>query len=262
MTDSRSRLPLAVANLLAFAVVIVVNALSTALPLGGMTPGQLSDLYPNLFVPAGLTFSIWGVIYILLGIYVVYGLVVSVKKSGHSFMEKIGFLFLLSCAANAGWIFAWQYRVVPLSLACMAVLLASLIMMYLRLGVGRSEAGTAEKFLVHMPVSVYLGWISIATIANVTALLVSYKWNGFGIGEQVWAIVMIGIGVLLGLAFLFLRKDIFSTLVIDWAVLGILIKRTATDNGTTLAVVVATIVGICLLTMGIIAQVARGKVYR
>jgi hypothetical protein len=264
MTNSQSRLPLAIANLVGFVVVVVVNALATSIPLGGMTTGQLSDLYPNLFVPAGLTFSIWGIIYLLLGIYVVYGLIFSGRKSepSNSFMEKVGILFLISCIANAGWIFSWQYRVLPLSLVCMLILLLSLIFMYRQLNVGRSKARSSEKYLVHLPMSIYLGWISIATIANVTALLVYYKWNRFGIDEQVWAIIMIAIGILLGLLILFNRHDIFYTLVVDWAVLGILLKRMAVDNGGTQGVVVTSIIGICLLTLGIVVQIIRGKVYR
>jgi hypothetical protein len=264
MTSTQSRLPLAIANLVGFVVVVVVNALATAIPLGGMTTGQLSDLYPNLFVPAGLTFSIWGIIYLLLAIYVVYGLVFSGRRSepSSSFMEKVGILFVTSCVANAGWIFSWQYRVVPVSLVCMLILLLSLIFMYRQLNVGRSNARSAEKYLVHLPMSIYLGWISIATIANVTALLVYYKWNRFGINEQVWTIVMIAIGILLGLLMLFNRKDIFYTLVVDWAVLGILLKRIAVDSNATQGVIITSIVGICLLSLGIVFQIARGKVYR
>ena len=123
MSASQSRLPLAIVNLFSFLVVVVINALATTIPLGGKTTGQLSDQYPNLFVPSGLTFSIWGVIYILLGIYAVYGLVYSVRKSEpiNDFMERIGILFVVTCAANAGWILAWQYEILPLSLAFMLV---------------------------------------------------------------------------------------------------------------------------------------------
>jgi hypothetical protein len=110
MTNARSRLPLAIVNLVAFVGVVVVNALATTIPLGGMSTGQLSDLYPNLFVPAGLTFSIWGVIYLLLAIYVIYSIVYSLGRMepGSTFMEKSAVLFLISCVANAGWIFSWQ----------------------------------------------------------------------------------------------------------------------------------------------------------
>jgi hypothetical protein len=264
MTSTQSRLPLAIANLIGFVIVVVVNALATTIPLGGMTTGELSDLYPNLFVPAGLTFSIWGIIYLLLGIYAVYGLVFSLRKAepSSSFMEKVGILFLVTCAANAGWIFAWQYRILPLSLVCMLVLLASLLMMYIQLGIGKSNAGSSEKFMVHLPTSIYLGWISIAAIANVTALLVHYNWTGFGVSGQVWAIVMISIGIVLGLAMAFARKDIFHALVVDWAVLGILLKRLATDSASTQGVIIVSIVGLCLLTLGILVQIARGRVYR
>jgi hypothetical protein len=264
MTSSQSRLPFAIANLIGFAVVVVVNALATSIPLGGMTTGQLSDLYPNLFVPAGLTFSIWGVIYILLGIYVAYGLVFSARKTepSNSLMEKVGVLFIITCVANAGWIFSWQYRVLPLSLVCMVVLLVALILIYNGLGIGRASAGSSEKYMVHLPMSIYLGWISIATIANVTVLLVYYRWNRFGIDEQVWAVIMIAVGILLGLLLLFYRRDIFYTLVIDWALLGILLKRVAVDRGATQGVIITSIVGICIVTIGIIVQIGRGKVYR
>ena len=177
-------------------------------------------------------------------------------------MEKVGVLFIITCVANAGWIFAWQYRVLPLSLVWMVVLLVVLILIYKRLNVGRSSAGGSERYLVHLPMSIYLGWISVATIANVTAVLVYYKWNRFGMEEQVWAIIMIVVGILLGLLFLFYRKDIFYTLVIDWAVLGILLKRMTVDRGATQGIIVTSIVGLCVLTLGVIVQIARGKVYR
>lgn len=263
MSSSKSRLPLAIANLVGFVVVVVANALATAIPLGGKTTGELSDLYPNLFVPSGLTFAIWGVIYLLLGIYVVYSLICSARKSGPDagFMESMGILFLITCIANTGWIFSWQYRVLPLSLVCMLILLLSLIFIYVRLNVRRSSANNAEKYMVHLPMSIYLGWITIATIANVTALLVYYNWNRFGISELTWTVVMISVGIVLGLVFAFYRKDIFYTLVVDWAVLGILIKRTAVDSSTTQAVIVTTIVGICLLTLGVVVQIFRRKAY-
>ena len=110
--------------------------------------------------------------------------------------------------------------------------------------------------------SIYLGWISIATIANITALLVYYKWGRFGINEQIWTVIMIGIGILLGVVALFYRKDIFYALVVDWAVLGILLKRTAVDPSQTQGVIVASIIGICALTLGILIQIVRRKVYR
>ncbi len=264
MGISLSRTILAVVNLLGFAAAIVVNTLSTTVPLGGRTPGQLSDQYPNLFVPAGLTFSIWGLIYLLLAIFVVYCFVFSARKPAQedSFMEKVDVLFFITCLANLGWIFAWQYQELPLSLVLMIILLCVLILIYERLNVGNAPASSAEKYLVHLPISVYLGWISIATIANVTAVLVAAKWTRFGMSEQLWAVVMIVVGIILAGLMLFRRNDIFYALVVGWALVGILLKRIADAATPAGAVMLTTIIGISLISLGILVQVARRRVYR
>ncbi|MFC1893882.1 hypothetical protein ACFLYR_07685 [Chloroflexota bacterium] len=260
---SRGRLLfLAILNLIGFLGTVVVNGLSNALPLNGKTAGELSDQYPNLFVPAGLTFSIWGVIYILLAIFVIYGLIVATKKNpeNSSFVGNIGIFFFISCLANMGWIFAWHYEIVPLSLVLMLILLAALITMYLKLRIGKSDATRKEKYLVHLPFSVYLGWITIATIANVTALLVYLNWNAFGLGEPFWAVAVIIVGIGITLSVLLTRNDIFYCLVVDWALLGILLKRLA-DSTPVQSVIVVTIVGMALITVGIVVQIIRKKVY-
>ncbi|MFC1871717.1 hypothetical protein ACFLYF_04895 [Chloroflexota bacterium] len=260
---SKSRLIfLAILNLIGFLGTVVVNGLSSTLPINGKTAGELSDQYPNLFVPAGLTFSIWGVIYILLAIFVIYGLIVAAKKDPvkSSFIENIGILFFVSCLANIGWIFAWHYEVVPLSLVLMLILLATLITIYLKLRIGKSDSPRTEKYLVHLPFSVYLGWITIATIANVTALLVYTNWNTFGLGEPFWAVAVIIVGIGIALSVLLTRKDIFYCLVVDWALLGILLKRLA-DTTPVQSVIVVTIAGMALITIGIIVQIIRKRVY-
>ena len=260
---SKSRLLfLAIINMIGFLGTVVVNGLSSALPINGKTAGELSDQYPNLFVPAGLTFSVWGVIYVLLAIFVIYGLIVAIKKDEQrsSFIQNIGILFFISCLANIGWIFAWHYEIVPLSLILMLVLLVTLITIYLKLGIGKSASPRSEKYMVHLPFSVYLGWITIATIANVTALLVYTNWNTFGLGEPFWTVAVIIVGMAITLSALFTRKDIFYCLVVDWALLGILLKRLA-DSTPVQSVIVTTIVGMVLISVGIITQIARRKVY-
>jgi len=259
----RSRLLfLSILNLVGFLGVVIVNGLANALPLNNKTTGSLSDQYPNLFVPAGLTFSIWGVIYILLAIFVIYGLIIAIKKESQrlSFIQNIGVLFFISCLANIGWIFAWHYEVLPLSLILMVVLLGSLIAIYLRLSIGKSDSTRADKYLVHLPFSVYLGWITIATIANVTALLVNLNWNTFGLGEQFWTVAVIIVGIAITLSTLLTRKDIFYCMVVDWALLGILLKRLA-DSTPAQSVIVVTIVGMVLISVGIIMQIIRKKIY-
>jgi hypothetical protein len=265
MNKSRLVLSLLILNLLGFIGTVVVNALATTLPINNITTGELSDLYPNLFVPAGLTFAIWGLIYVLLGIFVIYPLIPSVRRDAQKvdFVQRIGPLFFISCLANIGWIFAWHYKIVPLSLVLMLILLGSLLIIYLRLNVGKSEAPKAEKYFVHLPFSVYLGWITIATIANVTALLVDIGWNQntWGLGEQFWAVAVIIVGIAIALSILFTRKDIFYCLVVDWAILGILLKRLSVTTVPDQRVVVVTIVGLVLITSGVIAQLIRKRVY-
>jgi hypothetical protein len=242
--------------------VVIVNALAVTLPINNKTTGELSDQYPNLFVPAGLTFSIWGVIYILLTIFVIYGLVVAIRKDSgkSSFIENIGILFFISCLVNIGWIYAWHYEILPLSLGLMLILLVSLITIYLRLRIGKSDSTRTEKYLIHLPFSVYLGWITIATIANVTALLVDINWNTFGLGEPFWAVAVIIVGMAITLSVLFTRNDIFYCLVVDWALFGILLKRLA-DSTPVQSVIVVSIVGMVLITVGVIVQVTRRRVY-
>ncbi len=262
MNESRRTLSLSILNLLGFLGTVVVNALANILPINNITTGALSDDYPNLFVPAGLTFAIWGLIYLLLGIFVIYPLIPSVGKDAQKvgFVRRIGPLFLISCIANIGWIFAWHYRVLPLSLVLMLVLLGCLLAIYLKLHIGKSEASRAQRYLVHLPFSVYLGWITIATIANVTALLVDMGWNTWGLSQQFWAVAVIIVGIAVALSVLFTRKDIYYSLVVDWALLGILLKRlsvTADDR----SVEFAAIIGLVLVTGGVIAQLIGRKAY-
>lgn len=259
----RSVLRLAILNLIGFLGTITVNALANILPINNITTGEVSDLYPNLFAPAGLTFSIWGVIYVLLGIFVVYPFLPSVRNDPEriGFLRRIGPLFFISCLANMGWIFAWHYQEIALSLIMMLVLLGYLLAIYLRFGIGTAQATRGTKYAVHVPFSVYLGWITVATIANVTALLVYLNWGAFGLDQQFWAVAVIIVGIGIALSMLLTRKDIYYCLVVDWALLGILLKRLADDTVSDQGVVWVTIAGLAIISAGIIVQAARRRAY-
>lgn len=203
-------------NLLLFAGMIVMNYLANSLPLNGKTTGALSDAYPNLFVPAGVTFSIWGVIYILLVTFCV----IQFTTSHQAVISRIAWLFGITCIFNALWIVAWHYERLPLSLILMLGLLVSLI--WINLFIKDLPAG-----FIKAAFGIYLGWICIATIANVTALLVNYGWGGFGISEETWTIIMIAAGTLI-VSLTVLRLDNpFVGLSVVWAFAGIMIKRQA-----------------------------------
>jgi hypothetical protein len=218
-------------NLVAFLAVFVVNMLAAVGLVNNITPGAVSDSYPNLFAPAGLTFAIWGVIYLLLALFVLYALGLFNGKTGSSLdsVRRIGPWFIISSAANVLWIFAWHFLNIPLSMALMAVILVSLIFAYRR--IVAEPLTFKEKLFVRLPFSVYLGWITIATIANATVLLVSLHWEGFNLPAEFWTVAILIIGFAIGAAFVLRFKDVAYGLVLVWAYLGILIKHQTVWNG-------------------------------
>jgi hypothetical protein len=249
MTKTSTLRLLKTLNLLAFLATVAVNAMATALPINGKTTGELSALYPNLFVPAGLTFSIWGLIYLLLAIFAVYQIATPNRNSA-DFLQRIGPLFIVASAANIGWIFLWHYQRVSASLVLMLVLLASLLAVYLRLGIGTQATSWRQRLLVHLPFSIYLGWISVATIANTTAVLVHVGWNRFGASQELWTVVVLVVATMITLAVLLTRNDLFYALVILWAFLGILIKRQAVDSPPSRAIIVT--LAVCMAVIGLV----------
>jgi hypothetical protein len=217
-------------NIILFAIMITANTLANTLPINGFTTGELSDMYPNLFVPAGVTFSIWGLIYLLLLIFVVTQTVAafSEKASKYLLSPLASWAFALTCVLNSLWIITWHYQMVFLSVVVMLLFLATLIYLVKRMDSERIE-NFWSRFAVKLPFSIYLGWISVATIANITALLVHWNWNGFGIPENIWTIIMIGAGTFLAATMMLKRADIFYALVVIWAFYGIIIKREASE---------------------------------
>lgn len=246
------RTALAVGNAVALLVALVCNGLANALPLNGMTTGALSDLYPNLFVPMGATFSIWGLIYLgLLGL-VGYGLAQLRAGPGETAVERLGPWMVVNLLANGAWIFAWHWLQVELSLVLMGVILGSLIAMHRRLGVGRRAAPAGERWLVHLPVSVYLGWISVATIANVTTLAVDLGAPPFGDVQAALTVGVMAVAVGLAGAMLWRHRDVPYALVIVWALIGIAVKRSAAVDPGSPLVAGAAAVGIGLVVLGVL----------
>lgn len=212
-------------NLLAMLAALTVNILSNALPLNGLNTGQISDQFKVFFVPAGYVFSIWGVVYIGWIAFVIFQLRASQKSSPR--LRSLGYWFALSCVFNAAWLFCWHYQQFGLSVIVMLALLTTLILSYLRLDVGRLQVGAAERWSVDIPFSVYLGWVSVATIANISDYLYFVGWNGFGIAPQVWAVIMLAVASVLGLLMARMRRDAAYLFVFVWAFIGIAVKQSA-----------------------------------
>lgn len=246
-----------------FLGMVVVNALASALPINEQTTGEISDALPNLFAPAGITFAVWGLIYILLAVYCLFqlGLFQTDRGLGRAdLFVKIGLYFSLSSLANIAWIFAWHYNAFTISFFLMVVLLASLIGIHLILD--KEKLTRKEQFMIRFPFSVYFGWITVATIANVTSLLVSIGWNGFNITEINWTVIIIAVGLVISTATMMRFKDVLYGLTIIWAYLGIWIKHVSADGFAYRypAVIVTAVVSIVILAaFGCLLMVRQRK---
>ena len=202
---------------------IVINGLANALPLNGLQTGEISDRFQVYFVPAGYVFSIWGLIYLGLIVYAVFQALPSQRENPR--LRSTGWWVSLSGLANIAWIFLWHYEQFPLTLLAMLLLLATLIVTYLRLGTRRTSAPIAERLAVRLPFSIYLGWITVATVANVTSLLDYLKWDGFGLSPELWMGIILAAVTVIAVLMNFTRRDLAYALVLLWALAGIAVKH-------------------------------------
>lgn len=244
-------------NIIAFIMTVIVNSLAGSTTLiGGVNTAYISDSNPTLITPAGYVFSIWGIIYVLLAVFVIYQALPSQEEK--EFRRKIGWLFVLSCVFNIVWLFLWQYELLAVSVLVMFLLLVSLILIYLRLDIGKAIVPMRERLAVHLPFSVYLGWITIATIANVSAALVSSGWDGAGISQETWAIVIVIVASIITILVIVARRDIAYGLVVIWALVGIAAKQSETQVVVTTAEICAVFALIALVVISILPRI-RGK---
>lgn len=244
------------ANIAAFIVVVIINGLAGATSIiGGRNTAQVSNSFPTLITPAGYVFSIWGIIYILLGVFVFYQALPS--QQGKGFQSKIGWLFVLSSIANVVWLFLWQFEFLTLTVPIMFLLLASLIFIYVRLGIGRQKAPPMEKIAVFVPFSFYLGWITIASIADVATTLVSLNWDGFGLSAQTWATLIVILVLIITTLVIAIRKDVAYALVIIWALVGIGFNHSSNSAVFFLTEISALIVAVLLASWILLTKLRK-----
>jgi len=202
---------------------IIINGLANALPLNGLQTGEISDRFQVYFVPAGYVFSIWGLIYLGLVAYAVFQSLPAQRENPR--LRATGWWISLGGLTNIAWIFLWHYEQFPLTLVAMLMLLATLIITSLRLGTGRVPAALAEQLTVRLPFSIYLGWITVATVANLTSLLDYLQWDGFGLSSELWMGIVLAAVAAIAVLMNFTRRDLAYTLVLLWALAGIGFKH-------------------------------------
>jgi len=252
---------LQILNFLFFIAMVFVNFLANFLPINGKNTGQVSDQYPNLFVPAPLTFSIWSVIYLLLFVFCIYQMTSLFKAKIDPYVgeivNKINIAFILTCIINMCWIVAWHYDLLVVSVILMLLLLSRLIYIDTQIRLLEPYLTNSQSFIVKAPFGLYLGWICIATIANVTALLVDYGWRGYGMSEESWTSMMVLVGSFIGIFAILRFNNFYIGLAIIWALSGIIIER-KNDTVYYEYIVLSAWAGIILVAISVFIELFRG----
>jgi hypothetical protein len=205
--------------IVAYVIVIAVNAAANIVPIAGQMTGDVSDKYFSLFTPAGYTFGIWGVIYLALACYVVFQALPA--QRGNEMLASIGRLFILSSAANALWIFAWHYEWIMVSLILMFAILYCLIRIYRQLDIASDSTSIGERVFVNVPFSLYTAWISVATLANISAMQAALDLNDYELSGAEWTLLKLSIAGAIGAAVVLRNRDFVYVLVVAWAAFGI-----------------------------------------
>lgn len=241
---------------LALILVLLVNFLANYLPIAGRSTGAISDEYPSLFTPAGFTFSIWGVIYLFLIGYCIYQALP--KNRSKPVFDRINPLFIINCFANAAWIFSWHYDLLSLSFMIMGVILSTLILIYQRIATSSIDS-FLDLALIKTPFSLYVGWITVATIANISIIQSAYNWNDALLAQQDWTIIKLALAGAVGAAMILQQRDKVFGLVVVWASYGIYSKQI---GGNPLVTGAAGTVMVLLLVAIVVEQLDRRRKVR
>ncbi|QHG19401.1 tryptophan-rich sensory protein [Nostoc sp. ATCC 53789] len=206
----------------------VINVLSNVFPLNGLSIGEISNtLFKNvLIIPANYAFAIWGLIYLGLFAFGIYQALPNQRDEPD--LRKTGYLLVIACVAQSIWVYLFLSRLFALSVIAMLLILLPLIGVYVQLEIGKSRVPRLKKWCLHFPISIYLGWISVATIVNIACALYFHGWNGWGISAITWTLIMVLIATAVAVVIVIQRRDIAYAGVILWALVAIAIKHS--DN--------------------------------
>lgn len=233
------------ANIMGFSIVLIINSLSQTLPFNNQTSADIANRYQNYFLPANYVFGIWGLIYVGLIAFAVFQALPSQRENPR--LKRMSPWFLVSCAANCIWLFLFHYNQFALSTVAMGVLIASLIIVHRQLRAGNSAIGNGERWCVRVPFSIYLGWITVATVANVAYVFKAAGWDGAGISEQTWGILILVVAGSIAGIFAYLNRDIAYAAVIVWSFVGIISRWDNVMPIVVAAAIMSAVVGIAAL---------------
>lgn len=263
MTNYKNKyLKIKITTTVSYIIMIAVNFLANLIPINGVKTSDISDAYKNLFTPAGFTFSIWGVIYLLLALNILYEFGILKKRSENiniRLLNKVAIPFSISSIANAAWIISWHYNYINLSIVFMLVILISLV--YINKEINKRNLNFKQKIFIRIPFGIYFGWITVATIANITVFLVSMGWSGFGISDVIWTILVILLGTIVGSLVLLKFRNIEYGLVLIWSYFGIYVNHISQSgfSGKYQEIVYAILLCIIVLIFNILYVLLKPK---
>ena len=245
---------LLILNTLSLVFMLVMNSISNTGVFNGKTIGEISDEFETMFAPAGYAFTIWGVIYILLIMFVGYQWFAWLKYKDDSILKRTGFWFVISNIANGAWIVAWLYTYIGLSVFLILALLFSLICLVVKHQLRIRNAPKQIVVFVWWPIGIYLGWIIVATVANVAAFLVSINWQESLMNEQTWTIVMIIAAVVIYVLLISLRNMRCAGIVGLWALIAIGVKHWEMQPAIVTTAIISSVVLITAIILNFITE--------
>lgn len=211
----------AIVYLSSYIAMVLVNIAANFIPIGGSTVGENATNYDVLFMPAGYAFMIWGFIYLLLGIFVIWQILP--ENRDNKYVDRLGWAFPISCACNVLWLIVWQFNLLILSMIAMTCLLISLFKIYTSLEIGNRTILRKYKYIVNLPFMVYLGWASTTLTVNSTVFLYATRWYGFGFNDWFWACFLVVATVALALYIIKKYDDIIFPIIQIWALIAVMI---------------------------------------
>jgi hypothetical protein len=261
MTFNRSADPDSRRQITTFAAIIasiVVNTISNIFPPNGLNVGTLSNtlLAPVQITPANYAFSIWGLVYSGLIGFGIYQLQPSQKYNSR--LQRCGYLLTIACVSQCAWIYLFLARSFSLSVVAMLGILVSLIVMYQSLGIDRERVPQIERWFVQIPISIYLSWISVATIVNIASTLYIRDWNGWGIAPTVWTVIMMIVAAAIAAVVMIQRHDLAYLLVTIWTLIAIAIRQVHTP----FIAVMGLVLTISLILFGLSLQLKPSRLAR
>ena len=238
-----------------FLLTVMVNVAANALPINGQMTRVISDRFDVFVIPAGYVFAIWGVIYLLLGAFTTWQALPRNRESAA--LRRLGYLPALSGVVNSVWLVLFHYEQFVLALGVIVVLLVTLITIHLRLWEHRAELRGTAYWTVRAPWSVYLGWVTVATIANTAQTLSFVGFDGFGIEPAIIAAAVLAVGIAIASTFVVRFRDAAYGLVIVWAYAGVAVKES-----DTLLVAGTAAAGAGIVALLVIGSLLRGRATR